>query len=86
MLTKMTPHRNYVCGQYYSMNNLLDLISNFISFVGVTCDLMEYYLIQNLTNNYDINVRPVSDYKSTVNVYIGLSLSQIVDLVTYSNI
>ena len=68
------------------MNNLLDLISNFISFVGVTCDLMEYYLIQNLTNNYDINVRPVSDYKSTVNVYIGLSLSQIVDLVTYSNI
>ena len=49
--------------------------------VGVFGDVSEYYLIQNLTTNYDVNVRPVSDHTSTVNVYIGLALSQIVDLV-----
>ena len=50
-------------------------------FVGVIGDVLEYHLIQNLTTNYDVNVRPVSDYTSTVKVYIGLALSQIVDLV-----
>ena len=48
---------------------------------GVFGDVSEYYLIQNLTTNYDVNVRPVSDHTATVNVYIGLALSQIVDLV-----
>ena len=70
--------------QFYLMEKSINLVCCF--FVGVFGDVLEYYLIQNLTTNYDVNVRPVSDYTSTVKVYIGLALSQIVDLVIIYNV
>ncbi len=50
-------------------------------FAAVSSDVVEFYLVQNLTADYDVNVRPVSNHTSVVKVYIDLALSQIVDLV-----
>ena len=55
----------------------------FISFKEALADDYEYSLIQNLTRGYNQLARPSKNHTETTKVKFGLSLSQIMDVVSY---
>ena len=50
------------------------------------CDDIEYKLVHSLLDNYDPGMRPTENHNHSINVTIGLALTQIIDIVSsYKN-
>ena len=47
-----------------------------------TVKVPEYYLLQALLTDYNVNVRPVQDPHESLLVSVGVAMNQIVDLVS----
>ena len=50
--------------------------------VSAFCVNQEYRLLQDLLRQYDVNARPVDNPSQVINVRMGVSLFQILDLVS----
>ena len=51
-------------------------------FIVVNADMYDYQLISDLFANYSRVARPSVNHSQTTNVYLGLMLSQILDVVS----
>ena len=62
--------------------NTFLFVQLFLYFTPIISDDVEYKLVHSLLAKYDKDIRPTVDYKKSINVTFGLSLTQIIDVVS----